>query len=176
MTSWQSGETPCGRSAGDMSVTRPPKISIGASNEPAVVIFLYCYIVETALYLKCLSGVSGTRFWAARNRRLFLLECGSLARAFEMQAPLPSLQWLRGVPPQKRRQDRRTPYHFPAGSCSRFSACDFRLRGESFSSAATKPYCAAFSRSRIAPQERHTATPCLIFSAQTGQSASGRAS
>src|SRR5580765_7217246 len=37
-TSWQSGETPCGRSAGDMSVTRPPKISMGASKEPAVVI------------------------------------------------------------------------------------------------------------------------------------------
>src|SRR5712675_2430719 len=44
MTSWQSGETPCGRSAGDMSVTKPPKISMGASNEPAVVIFLYCQL------------------------------------------------------------------------------------------------------------------------------------
>src|SRR5271154_3812879 len=37
-TSWQSGETPCGRSDGDMSVTRTPKISMGASNEPAVLI------------------------------------------------------------------------------------------------------------------------------------------
>src|ERR1700686_1501982 len=44
MTSWQSGETPCGRSAGDMSVTRPPNISMGASNEPAVVIFLDLYL------------------------------------------------------------------------------------------------------------------------------------
>src|ERR1700722_3302821 len=39
--------------------------------------------------------------------------------------------------------------------------------------AGTRPYCAAFSRSRIAPQERQTATPGLIFSAQTGQSSSG---
>src|SRR5271155_2294190 len=37
-TSWQSGETPCGSSEGDRSVTRPPKISMGASNDPAVVI------------------------------------------------------------------------------------------------------------------------------------------
>src|SRR5438105_11989654 len=37
-TSWQSGETPCGRSAGAISVTSPLKISMGASNEPAVVI------------------------------------------------------------------------------------------------------------------------------------------
>jgi len=35
------------------------------------------------------------------------------------------------------------------------------------------PYCAALSRSRMAPQERQTATPGLIFSAQTGQSKSG---
>src|SRR5712664_368163 len=27
-----------------MSVTRPPKISMGASNDPAVVIFLYLYL------------------------------------------------------------------------------------------------------------------------------------
>src|SRR5579859_2576982 len=38
MTSWQSGETPWGKSAGDISVTRPPKISMGASKEPSVVI------------------------------------------------------------------------------------------------------------------------------------------
>src|SRR5579863_3393732 len=37
-TSWQSGETPCGRSAGAMSETRPEKISMGASKEPRVVI------------------------------------------------------------------------------------------------------------------------------------------
>src|SRR5437660_9982509 len=37
-TSWQSGETPCGKSAGAISVTSPLKISMGASNEPAVVI------------------------------------------------------------------------------------------------------------------------------------------
>src|SRR5580704_769918 len=43
-TSWQSGETPCGRSAGDISVTSPPKISMGASSDPAVVIFLYEYL------------------------------------------------------------------------------------------------------------------------------------
>src|SRR5271163_2709177 len=37
-TSWQSGETPCGKSAGDISVISPPKISMGASSDPAVVI------------------------------------------------------------------------------------------------------------------------------------------
>src|SRR5690348_13280231 len=35
-------------------------------------------VAQAALYLRCLSGVSSTRFWAARNRRLFvfpLLPC-----------------------------------------------------------------------------------------------------
>src|ERR1700690_2380915 len=43
-TSWQSGETPCGSSEGDRSVTSPPKISMGASSDPAVVI---CCIVHS---------------------------------------------------------------------------------------------------------------------------------
>src|SRR5260370_14005458 len=45
------------------------------------------------------------------------------------------------------------------------------ILGRSFLPAGSRPYCAAFSRSRMAPQERQTATPCLIFSAQTGHSA-----
>src|SRR5712664_2569976 len=105
MTSWQSGETPCGRSAGDMSVTRPPKISMGASNEPAVVIFLYCYIVETALYLKGLSGVSSTRFWVARNRRLFFWSAGVLLPLSRCKPRYLVCNGCRGAPPQKRRQD-----------------------------------------------------------------------
>src|SRR4029077_6982289 len=40
-TSWQSGDTPCGKSAGAMSLTNPPKISIGASNDPIVAIVFY---------------------------------------------------------------------------------------------------------------------------------------
>src|SRR5271163_2222959 len=39
-TSWQSGETPCGNSDGDISVISPPKISMGASSDPAVVIWV----------------------------------------------------------------------------------------------------------------------------------------
>src|SRR6267378_1027867 len=66
MTSWQSGETPCGRSAGDMSVTKPPKISMGASNEPAVVIFLYCYIAMwyTDNAQVCFGECSQWGYWA----------------------------------------------------------------------------------------------------------------
>src|SRR5438445_8518940 len=212
MTSWQSGETPCGRSAGDMSVTRPPKISIGASNEPAVVIFVVirlgcasqtCRVMRlggeksppfsfgvrescsrfrdaTPRYLVCNGCRSGTTLpclsGGVQIAAFFFWSAGVLLALSRCKPRYLVCNGCRGIAPQKRRQDRRTPYHFPAGSCSRFSACDFRLRGESFSSAATKPYWAAFSRSRIAPQERHTATPCLIFSAQTGQSASGRAS
>src|SRR5260221_8918983 len=37
----------------------------------------------------------------------------------------------------------------------------------------TRPNCAAFSGLRIARQERHTATPGLIFSPHAGQSSCG---
>src|SRR2546430_8302489 len=38
LTSWQSGDTPAGRSAGAMSVTSPPKSSIATSVEPVTAI------------------------------------------------------------------------------------------------------------------------------------------
>src|SRR6266849_10294460 len=70
MTSWQSGETPCGRSAGDMSVTRPPKISMGASNEPAVVILLYELL--SIWYIGCAQACFGEcsqwGYWARLRR------------------------------------------------------------------------------------------------------------
>src|SRR5436309_12528110 len=62
--------------------------------------------------------------------------------------------------------------HFPASIPDWLGGGSW-FRWRSFRPAPTRPYCAAFSRSRMAPQERHTATPCLIFSAQTGHSASG---
>src|SRR4029077_12359076 len=70
ITSWQSGETPCGRSAGDMSGTRPPKISIGASNEPAVVIFLYLYLSVwyTSGTQACFGECSQWGYWARLRR------------------------------------------------------------------------------------------------------------
>jgi hypothetical protein len=100
-------------------------------------------------------------FRAARNRRSSYLRGDSLVYHFDKTVNLnPYNKFLCG--------------YFPA-SCSFFSRC--LIDSEVFfASFGTKPYCAAFSRSRIAPQERQTATPCLMRSAQTGHSASGRAS
>src|ERR1700687_486664 len=63
-----------------------------------------------------------------------------------------------------------SPY-FPASLTVSVGVSELLWR--SLRAGATRPYCAAFSRSRMAPQERHTATPCLILSAQTGHSARG---
>src|SRR5260370_37059256 len=46
------------------------------------------------------------------------------------------------------------------------------ILGRSFLPAASRPYCAAFSRSRMPPQELPPATPRLISAAQTGYAAS----
>src|SRR5258708_33074090 len=82
MTSWQSGETPCGRSAGDMSVTRPPKISMGASNEPAVVmrklLMISFWFLAKKESKRNLRGMPPRRiqetFSAWRKRRPFCLQ------------------------------------------------------------------------------------------------------
>src|SRR6266849_6931126 len=70
MTSWQSGETPCGKSAGDMSVTSPPKISMGASNDPAVVIWLPKKICQRG----CSSPLLRGEDFLAPHHRLFIQE------------------------------------------------------------------------------------------------------
>src|SRR6267154_6446278 len=69
MTSWQSGETPCGKSAGDISVTRPPKISMGASCEPAVVM---CVQVDLVGCQKGRSMLRPYKQWAVTTS---LLRC-----------------------------------------------------------------------------------------------------
>src|SRR5277367_6680443 len=76
-TSWQSGETPCGRSAGDISVIRPPKISMGASSDPAVVISCSVH----SLYDVCATQAGfGERFqWGTG------LACRALRAALQSQ-------------------------------------------------------------------------------------------